>query len=154
MFQRIQTLYFFAALGLTILMLVVPFVRFIDSEGQVFLLQARGIVTTETEPYTVMLNAIPLLIILMVIPLLILTGIFSYKKRMLQIRLSVFSILLLLGSIGLVFFYKGYGATHLSSESYLSLPVVLPLITAILVYLGFRGVRKDEELVRSYDRIR
>jgi hypothetical protein len=33
-------------------------------------------------------------------------------------------------------------------------PLVFPLIAVILTYLGFRGIRKDELLVRSYERIR
>ncbi len=34
------------------------------------------------------------------------------------------------------------------------LPCVFPLIGAVLVFLAYRGIKKDEELVKSYDRIR
>ncbi|UCG28321.1 MAG: DUF4293 family protein, partial [Bacteroidales bacterium] len=120
MLQRIQTIYYFLAFVVAILMLFVPFIRFIDPDGQVYLLRARGIVSAETEPVELVLNTSPLLILLLLISLLVLTGIFLYRKRMLQIRLSIFSILLLLGSIGLIFFYRYYGIRHLSADSFLS----------------------------------
>jgi hypothetical protein len=89
-----------------------------------------------------------------VVPLLLLVTLFSFKKRIRQIRFSIFSLLLMIGSLALIFFYRHQGIATLQVEAYFTLFAAFPIVSAILTYLGFRGVKKDEELIRSYDRIR
>jgi hypothetical protein len=60
----------------------------------------------------------------------------------------------MVGSLVLIYFYRHQGITTLEAEAYFTLFSAFPVISAILTYLGFRGVKKDEELIRSYDRIR
>ena len=152
MLQRKQTVYMFFALILMGLMFFFPPLRFIDPGSNTYELTYLGIVNIDTGNYIV--KAIPLTILLIVVVLLLLITIFTYKKRILQMRLSVFSILLMLGSLGLICFYALHGKSKINGEIFYLYPVIFPVISVILTFLAFKGVKKDEELVRSYDRIR
>lgn len=92
-----------------------------------------------------------------VLLLLAVITIFLYRKRSLQMKLIRFSIVLniLLGIT--VFFRLGSDFQHFyqtpANISY-EWASCLPVVTLILFNLAFRGVKKDEELVRSADRLR
>ena len=142
----------FFALVIMGLMFFFPLLRFVDLNSNIYELTYLGIMNIDKGNYIV--KAIPLSILLVVIMLLLLITIFSYKKRILQMRLSVFSILLMIGSLGLIFFYALHGQSKINGEIFYLYPVVFPVVSAILTFLAFKGVKKDEKLVRSYDRIR
>jgi len=129
-----------------------PVLRFIDPNSNTYELTYLGVVNIDKGDYIV--KAIPLTILLVVIVLLLLITIFSYKNRILQMRLSVFSILLMIGSLGLIFFYALHGQGKIHGEIFYLYPLIFPVVSIILAFLAFKGVKKDEELVRSYDRIR
>ena len=154
MIQRIQSIYFSISFILIILVILFPITRFVGEDSQVYLLQIWGIVLAGTETPTPVIGTIPLFILFLVIPLLLLISLFSFKKRIRQIRFSIFSILLMVGSLVLIYFYRRQGIATLQAEAYFTLFAAFPIISAILTYLAFRGVKKDEELIRSYDRIR
>jgi len=86
----------------------------------------------------------------------ILMVIFFYKNRPRQMRLGYVGILLLLIEIGTIAFFilKGpYTSLPIEPEqAYFGLG--LPLIAIILTWIGIKRVKKDEDLVRSVDRIR
>ena len=134
------------------LMFFFPLIRIIDPDSNTYELICLGVVNIEKGNYIV--KAIPLTILLAVIVLLLLITIFSYKNRILQMRLSVFSILLMIGLLGLIFFYSLHGQGKIGGEIFYLYPVIFPVVSVILAFLAFKGVKKDEELVRSYDRIR
>ena len=142
----------FFALVIMGLMFFFPVLRFVDSNSKTYELTYLGIVNIDDGEYIV--KAIPLTILLVIIVLLLLITISSFKKRILQMRLSVFSILLMIGSLGLIFFYSFHGKSKTGGDIFYLYPLVFPLVSAILTFLAFKGVKKDEELVRSYDRIR
>lgn len=142
----------FFALIIMGLMFFFPVLRFIDPDSNTYELIYLGVINIEKGNYII--KAIPLTILLVVIVLLLLITIFSFKKRILQLRLSVFSILLMLGSVGLIYFYSLQAQAKIGGETFYLYPVIFPVASAILAFLAFKGVKKDEELVRSYDRIR
>lgn len=152
MLQRKQTVYMFFALIIMGLIFFFPLLRFIDPDSNTYELIYLGVVNVEKGNYIV--KVIPLTILLAVIVLLLLIAIFSFKNRILQMRLSVFSILLMLGSVGLIYFYSRQVHSKIDGEIFYLYPVIFPVVSAILAFLAFKGVKKDEELVRSYNRIR
>jgi hypothetical protein len=154
MIQRIQTIYYALAMTLMAFSIFLPVCRFIGDNGQVYLLHTWGIVEAGREAPPVVIHTIPLLILFLVILFLLLIAVFSFRKRMLQMRLSVFTMVLMVGSLALLYFYRKQGMMHLNADAYFTLYAALPIVSAILTYLAFRGVKKDEELIRSYDRIR
>ncbi|MFC7358354.1 DUF4293 domain-containing protein [Jejudonia soesokkakensis] len=80
-------------------------------------------------------------------------SILSFKKRQLQFvlnRLTILTNLVLLG----VFVYR---SLTLSGESLLSekgIGVLLPIISIVFLVLANKAIKKDEDLVKSVDRLR
>ena len=94
-----------------------------------------------------------LFVILLVVAVLAFGTIFLFKKRMLQIRLTIFSTILLIGYyatlVTFIFMLKEESMTFS-----LSWTVCLPLVAIILNWLAIRAIGKDEVLVKAYDRLR
>lgn len=147
MIQRIQTVYMLLSAILIGLLFTMPFAE-IAQEGQLYLFDIRGIVYQDkvTENGMAIAGLIGIILILHVVAL------FMYKKRVLQIRLLVLSILLDIGLFGMFFFFTYY--TFDDADISFKIAVVFPIIAIILDYLAIRGIGKDEALIRSLDRIR
>jgi hypothetical protein len=94
-----------------------------------------------------------LFVILLVVAVLAFGTIFLFKKRMLQIRLTIFSTILLIGYyatlVTFIFMLKEESMTFSPSWT-----VCLPLVAIILNWLAIRAIGKDEVLVKAYDRLR
>ncbi len=69
-------------------------------------------------------------------------------------RLSVFSLVLMLGYYPMMFYYKMLINKELETIATFGFPVVFPVVGVILSFLAIRAIGKDEALVRSLDRIR
>ncbi len=154
MIHRVQSVYLFFALIIMGLMFFFPLARFFDpATGSTYALHLNGIYHTGTDKR--IMPTLPLFILTGFVCLLLLIDIYLYKRRVLQGRICVFGILLMLGLTGLIYYYLKQGAAETRTTRFtLSLPAIFPLITAVLTYLAYRGIRKDEALVRSIDRIR
>ena len=153
MIQRVQSLYlFFSVLGMA-LMLIFPIAKLIGPGEISYEYLFYGIVTSGDQG-EVVISAIPLACLLAAIPLVSLTTLFLFRYRILQIRLCVFNILLMIGALILTWYYTYLAGKTLNVEALFSFPAIMPLLAAILSYLAFRGIRRDELLIRSVDRIR
>lgn len=149
MIQRIQTVYLLVVAILMVVMMSLPVGSFVASDYTATVFNNLSLVapdgTADYEPWA-------MFAILMVSAVVTLGTIFLYKKRMLQIRLTIFNIILLLGYYGtlvtFVFMLKG-------ENSFIpSWTVILPLISIILDWLAIRAIGKDEMLVKAYERLR
>ncbi len=96
----------------------------------------------------------PMTVILAVVPLLALVAIFLYRNRPLQMRLSMLVLLLSIGSLILGAFYVLMLDRKIDITVMWRVKSVFPVITAILAWLAYRAILKDELKVRSYDRLR
>ncbi len=77
----------------------------------------------------------------------------SFKKRLLQINLNRFAILINLILFGLLV----YQLLNISGETIVSekgIGSFLPLVSIVLLLLANRSIQKDENLVKSVDRLR
>lgn len=157
MLQRIQTLFL---LGVVICNLITIFVPvWTINNGPEDLAQAMIITDTATDDVPGTVNNFILLGMILFSTILTLFVIFQYKNRKLQIKLGLLNILLLIGYIVLVAlktreiepFYAMF-----APESELSYGVgyFLPIFAIVLNLLASRYIKKDEELVRSMDRMR
>ena len=75
--------------------------------------------------------------------------IFLYKDRKLQLQLSIAA--LILSIINLVIYFRQLKDF---SSGNISLTAVLSFAIPVLLILAARGIRKDEKLVKSLDRLR
>jgi hypothetical protein len=147
MIQRVQTAFLVVSALLLSMLFRFPLAD-ISYGGELYQFTIEGINKAGEQVY----NGIPLIIFLSIILLLHIFVIFSYKKRILQMRVLGFTIILLLGLFGL-FFYFAYSGFEGAAASF-RIPVSFPVIAAILDYLAIRNIGKDEALIRSINRLR
>lgn len=75
--------------------------------------------------------------------------IFLYKNRKLQLRIAIVAILLSLLNI-----YLYYKQTLKFSHGFYALTSVLVFVIPVFLFLAARGIKRDEKLVKSLDRLR
>jgi len=153
MIQRIQTLYLFVSFILMLMMFFFPLAEILSSEGQVYTFRFDGLHYIGHQ--SVYIQTIPTIILLSVIVAVNFISIFLYKHRITQMRISFFNILLMLGFIGLSYFYISDFSQRLNPEAVTyKIFDAFPLVSAVFSYLAIRAIGKDEALIRSIDRIR
>lgn len=152
MLQRIQSLYLMCT---ALLMAAVTFTGNVifNASDAIYSFSYMGVV--DTLHGEIIYPTWPLVILSSLTAFLALVSIFFYKKRMLQIRFSIFNLVLIVGYIPMLIYYvlditKELGVTTMTYK----ISAVFPLIAAILTFLAIRAIGKDEALVRSLDRIR
>ncbi len=147
MIQRIQTVFVLVAELLVASLFMLKFAD-LSVNGELFTFSANGIFNGET----LVFNGLPLMLFIGLILLLHILVIFTYKKRIRQIRILVFTIILLLGLFGMFFYftYAGFDGAKVAFK----IPLVFPIIAVVLDYMAIRAIGKDEALIRSMDRIR
>ena len=153
MIQRIQTIYLFLAFAFCIGCLCTPIAHFIVNEGMGRTVDMYNLWLVEEGKH--LFYYCPVMFgILAITTVLVFFDIWLYKHRALQMRLAVFSMILI------VAWYIAYGIiSHmLCGEPGVTWrphwTAALPAVAFILLYLAFRGILKDEMLVRSLDRLR
>ena len=100
MIQRIQTVYLFISALLIASLMKMTFAE-LSVNNELYTFVAKGISYGEE----LIFNGMAIFVFIPVIALLHFITIFLYKKRILQIRILVFSIVLLLGLFGLFFYF-------------------------------------------------
>lgn len=80
--------------------------------------------------------------------------VFCYRRRRLQLRLSVVAVVLELGLFGLMYYYWRVMLQEGGFIGRLDWPFVMPLVAVVLTVLGLLGVRRDEAYLRRMDRLR
>jgi hypothetical protein len=153
MIQRIQTLFLLGSLVCTGLFFFLPFGNLINKDLTEIAILITGVSFQKGESVMVY-PMLPLLIMFILINLTTLTNIFLFKKRMLQIRLSIFNAIMQLGSFGMLFFYLADISKKSGLDYNNGILIILPVIGAILSFLAMRAIAKDEALVRSVSRLR
>ena len=152
MLQRIQTLYLLAAFALCIGCLCSPVAHFMVSESMEKVDMYNLWLVSEGQH---MFYFCPVMMgILVITATLAFLDIWLFKRRALQMRLATFCMTLLVAwyiAYGIICFYLLDPTVNLYRPHWAA---ALPAAALILLYLAFRGILKDEMLVRSLDRLR
>ena len=152
MLQRSQTLILLGVFILSLFLLTGPFTRF-TVEGSVFVLKHSGLFDAEggkTEIATWPISAL-----FIGVSLLTFLNIFFYKHRARQMRIAIFLILMNAGTILLMYYYTAVVKNQLENALVLhQWRFILPPVNMILLYFAFRRIRRDELMVKAFDRIR
>ncbi|WP_115881062.1 DUF4293 domain-containing protein [Lutibacter oceani] len=144
MIQRVQTIY---------LLLATLF-----SGGLIFLLNLwtnnEGVKFFVIDSFSTNNTLLNIMSVLFFISSLItIVAIFQYKKRQLQFVLGRLTILINFILLGILVYF----AQNLSGEINVSekgIGLLIPIFTIVLVVLANKAIKKDEELVKSVDRLR
>ena len=155
MIQRIQSVYLLLTFLLSVLFLSGDFFSFINPEGTEIILKFNGLWRSADAGRSVITgNHYFLTVIIVLIALLSAADIFLYGKRRLQIMGAKILIVLAAASVVLTVYYLVQIPALYEVTPVPGIRIIIPPLILILCLLAHRGIRKDEELVRSYDRIR
>ncbi|UCH13400.1 MAG: DUF4293 domain-containing protein [Bacteroidales bacterium] len=172
MIQRIQSLYLLIVSILMMFMLFLPIAEIAVERKQVIseketadikeivIYKNYGAVIYSDNKAKTIFSTWPVTTMICITGLISFFTIFLYTSRMLQIRLCVFNALLFLGLSALTYYYftairKQVNVSDLSIVGHtFKISIIFPVIAFILTFLAFRAVRRDELLVRSYERLR
>ena len=149
MIQRIQSVYLLVVTILMVICMCSPIGSIITNANEISELGNLCITFPDgTKDYSTW----ALFVILLVVAALSFVTIFLFKKRMLQIRLTIFSSVVLIGYyLALVAYLFMLAEDTTFSASW---TICLPFAALILNWLAIRGIGADEALVKAYDRLR
>ena len=136
MLQRIQTVYMLLAiLAMAALYLWFPLVQDVDG----------NVVVSKNEPLVLAPLAGAILFTIL--------AVVNYKKRQLQFVFNRLGILLNFILLG-VFVYRALSVPGETLVSEKGIGVLIPVVSIVLLALANRAIRRDENLVKSADRLR
>jgi len=161
MIQRIQTVYLALVAVLSILGLCLPLAEYFVGSTQVASFNSFTYHAAEGYDTFGAFSMAPLAfcILLSIVILLTFLSIMLFRFRMRQLRLTIFSTLMLIGYVGFYAFLVWKFQLQLAEinaevQYHLCFAAVLPVVSIILNCLAIHAIRKDEALVRSLDRLR
>ena len=152
MIQRIQSIYLLIVTGLLIATMCLPVGQFIASDGvTAYIFKPLGVTLTEDT----FQSTWGLFGILFLSAVVAFCTIFLFRNRMLQVRMTVFNSILLIGYYAAFFVFMFMLKDDLDAMTFqLGWALCLPAISIILNYLSFRAIYRDEVMVKAADRLR
>jgi hypothetical protein len=154
MIQRIQSLFLLAATVLFVIFIFHPVSSLYISGDTAAEFFAYGLMSDSETP-EMLYNTFPIIVLAIITTILTVLTIFVYKNRTIQMRICVYNILITLGLIISIFIYYYLIRKHFEvSKHAFSYSVLLPVVNVILLFQAFRGIRRDDLLLKSYNRLR
>lgn len=148
MIQRIQTIFLLLAAGLLGALLAVPFLRV----GSAADYAAAGILGDKVFSLQ---DHIALLVLFLLSAGLALLSIFLFKKRPLQMTLTLISTLINAAGIGFAAYLLYQTGAFDKGGLQIQAGIAFPVLAIIFSLLAYRNIRKDEHTVKSsYSRLR
>jgi hypothetical protein len=154
MIQRIQTIWLSVLTILSLSLIKGGIIQFNPGDGSVFTLGFSGI-TKDAGGITESISAslgLPLTIVL--IPLLSFVAIFLYRKVKLQKTVTLMVIALSICLLIMTLYYWYIISDRFNSVPVPGIKMAFPPVMLVLSIMSYRGMVKDERLMKSYDRLR
>lgn len=153
MIQRIQSVWFFLASLINGLLLLPSIFLYRDVRPGGAGIPGMASVQTREFMLGTSTNLV-LLLLAVLITLLPLIAIFLFKNRKQQRGLGGLAIVGCLGFVAaMVMIIQGFNRTD-AGDAYLIPWPALPVLGLVFIILGIRGIRRDEKLLKSLDRLR
>ncbi len=172
MIQRIQSIYLLIVSVLMLFLLVLPIAKIAVERKEaineketvkveeIVIYKNYGAKIYSQDKKKTFYSTWPVTFLTCLIGLISFVNIFLFTSRIMQIRICVFNILLLIGLSGLTYYYfnaikKQIILSNLTVIRHaFDISIIFPVVSIIFTYLAFRAIRKDELLIRSYERLR
>lgn len=152
MIQRIQSVYLFVAVALSVACLCLQIGIF--SDGGLVVAREYNLWSVQQDGSWTF-SQWPLFAVLLLSAAVGAYAIFAFRNRLAQARLCLFAVLLIVGWYVLYFVYGQVLSGGQSGVSFTpSLTAALPAVSVVFYLLARRGIKADERLVRAADRIR
>lgn len=152
MWQRIQTVYLGIALILSAGLYFFPVAGFQGTEELVYLC-VKGFKTAAGEG---IVSAYPLLILTGILSFLILFQILNFKKRIRQIQTgkAIIALIIVWYILNAVYVFNYFRSLDIFTTIKPQIALFIPIGIIVFILLGNKNIQKDEDLVRSIDRLR
>jgi hypothetical protein len=155
MIQRIQSLYLTFIFILCLILLKGPILNFVGESGTPVKLLAGGMLFESGQKLMIrVVPAWPLTTLLASTCLVSIAALFMFRNRRLQMLLTIVVIVLSVLLTG-DFIWLGF---HVIQDYKMTfspgLKMVFPALILIFSILAYLGIKKDDRLVKSYDRLR
>ncbi len=155
MIQRIQTIYLIIIVILSSALFSGTFIYFSGPDNQVIMVKLTGIAElTHGIDFNAEILLKILIVLLIIVIVFSLTAIFLFKRRKLQFNFTaaVAILSLVISGIEVYIIYRilKSGVINLIPGFKMFIPPVLILLAC----LALKGIRHDEKLVKSYERLR
>ena len=155
MLQRVQSVWLFFATAALFSLFLFPYLQILSIDGTAQIIKVTGVYeniggqSVQTKPFLLLTIAT---VLVALIPFAI---IFSYKDRKKQLMRCYLAIVAIIGfSFWLVQNAKAeLGDSQLKLDNY-SIGVILPSAAILFIFLAIRGIKHDEKLIKSADRLR
>ncbi len=155
MLQRIQSIYLFLVFVFALLYALFPVAQ-LDSETALYTVRLIqfGSIFAET-PLTMGFLGVMAVVLWFAVAIMTVYMTFQYKNRLFQIKLSKLNMLLHAALVLVSFFFVDNLREQLDNAtmSY-GAGILFPVISLIFILMAIKAIRRDENLVRSADRIR
>ncbi len=155
MIQRIQSVYLFITALLSAIFLSGTLLSFTDGSDNVYSIRIGDLQKTGSTGAIENVGIIfaPAVIIVMILVVSVIT-IFLFRNRKIQLKLAA-GLLCISALLILVLIWYAYSvSSEFNAELMYSVNLLLPLLMLISSYLAYRSIRKDDKLIRSYERLR
>lgn len=155
MIQRIQSVYLSLITLISLLFLKGGILIFAEKAGSLIKVTFGGLFRVSSGQGPEMIEKlIPLSVIIILIPLISLITIFLFKHRQVQLRLAL--ILIVLTSIFIIALVHVSMSVISKFDAHVvpGFIMILPFLILIQAILAYRGIKSDDRLVKSYDRLR
>jgi TRAP-type C4-dicarboxylate transport system permease small subunit len=140
---------------LPLLFLKGSLLNFADKSGSVIKVTFNGVVRyTEGQGSIMTERLLPLSVIIILISALSLITIFLYKNRKLQLLFALLINILVAGLIILLGYYSWMVISSSGVSIVPGIKTFLPIVILGFALLAYRGILKDDRLIKSYDRLR
>lgn len=155
MIQRIQTIYLSLTTLFSVLFLSGKILRFTDESNNLLYIGAAGLKKISEAGGAEQLGMIlPLEVLLILVPVLSIITVFLFRNRKIQKKFAAGLIMISVLLIIVLAFYAFSVSRKYHAEIQPGINLILPVLMLLCSFLAYRGIRKDENLVKSYDRLR
>ncbi|MFD2286378.1 DUF4293 family protein [Pedobacter petrophilus] len=155
MIQRIQSIWLFLATLSLILMLFLPLATKVanGSESEIYTNGLHHIFEGKNGKALKAEVFLPLIIANVIVILMCFINIFNFKRRTLQKRVAIFTIIAIIGFAFWCSIYAKELPGGIEGASF-GIGAYLPALAILFIVLAIFGINKDERLIRSAERLR
>jgi 4-amino-4-deoxy-L-arabinose transferase-like glycosyltransferase len=155
MIQRVQSLYLALIVIISAVLIALPIISLQSGETETYIIKYNALQRINSTGVVETVKQLNLLsVVVMIIPVMAVITILLFKKRHIQMKLAIFQFIIMLLLISLLLMYI-IDINRTSNASIKpGIVIVLPFFMLVFNALAYRGIKKDEELVRSFDRLR
>jgi hypothetical protein len=154
MIQRVQSIYLLLTSVLSAWFVSGKMIMFSGEDGSKIFVALKNTGIISNKDGLIQSSTIILGLLFLIAGLLSLIAIFLYSRRKLQLILTRIVFLLIAAGIMTGIYYSIAISREYGFGLEVGYNLFLPPVMLLSVYLARKGIKKDDELIKSYDRLR